>query len=116
MELSTRAFLHSYAVDEEARTLLSQAISVLGPERVRELDEEISLPLIRAALSETIRTGAARPVPVAIATEILFSLYCSAVLIIAAGQQPEHTASDVEAVLFTLLSGMRTQQSEAGSS
>ncbi|MFD4440237.1 TetR/AcrR family transcriptional regulator [Nocardia sp. NPDC058519] len=107
VEQATRAFLRSYVDDDDARTLLRQAISVLGWDRVRELDEELSLPLIRATLTEAMRTGEAKPVPVSAAADILFSVYCNAVLVIAAGHDPGRTADDVETVIVTLLSGLR---------
>lgn len=107
VEQATKAFLRSYVVDDEARALLRQATSVLGWDRVRQVDEEMSLPLIRATLTEAIRTGEAKAVPVAAAADILFSVYCNAVLVIAAGGDPGRTADDVETVMFALLSGMR---------
>ncbi|MFD6104135.1 TetR/AcrR family transcriptional regulator [Nocardia salmonicida] len=107
VEQATRAFLRSYVDDDDARTLLRQAIGVLGWDRVRELDEEMSLPLIRATLTEAMRTGEAKTVPVAAAADILFSVYCNAVLVIAAGQDPGRTADDVETVIVALLSGLR---------
>ncbi|MFC9872969.1 TetR/AcrR family transcriptional regulator [Nocardia salmonicida] len=107
VEQATRAFLRSYVDDDDARTLLRQAIGVLGWDRVRELDEEMSLPLIRATLTEAMRTGEAKAVPVAAAADILFSVYCNAVLVIAAGQDPGRTADDVETVIVALLSGLR---------
>lgn len=108
VEVATRAFLRGYVDDDDARMLLRQAVGVLGWDRVRELDEEMSLPLIRATLADAIATGEAVPVPVATAADVLFSLFCNSVLIIAAGSDPDQTAKNVEAVLFTLLSGMRS--------
>lgn len=113
VEQATRAFLRSYVVDDDARALLRQAISVLGWDRVRELDEEQSLPLIRATLAEAMRTGEAKPVPVSAAADILFSVYCNAVLVIAAGPDPGRTADDVETVIVTLLGGLRTDPERA---
>lgn len=112
VELATRAFLHSYVVDDEARALLAQAINVLGWTRVRELDEEMSIPLIQALLDEAIQAGEAKPVPVSAASFILFSVYCNAVLFITAHQQPERAADDAAAVLTALLEGMRLHQNK----
>lgn len=106
VDLATRAFLRSYATDDDARSLLAQAISVLGWNRVREIDEELSLPLIRATLSEAIQAGEVKPVPVTAAADILFSLYCNAVLFIAAAREPHHAATEAQTVLSTLLTGM----------
>jgi AcrR family transcriptional regulator len=107
VELATTAFLQSYVDDGQARSLLAQAIGVLGWNRVRELDEEMAIPLIRAMLEDAIQTGEAKPVPVATTAHILFSVYCNAVLYIAADPQPAGAANDAKAVINTLVSGMR---------
>lgn len=105
----TRAFLRGYVADEDARVLLRQAIGVLGWDRVRALDEETAIPIIRAALEEFIHSGEARPLPVDAAAEMLFGLYCNAVLCIAAhdADAADGVSRDVEAVLFALLRGLR---------
>jgi AcrR family transcriptional regulator len=107
VEAATRAFLRSYVADRDARVLLGQSIRVLGWDRVHQMDEEMSLPLIRATLAEAIRTGEATPVPVDAAADLLFSLYCNAILIIAARPDPDEAATEVESVIFTMLTGMR---------
>ncbi|NMM92304.1 hypothetical protein B2J88_50090 [Rhodococcus sp. SRB_17] len=111
VELATRAFLQSYVVDHEARALLAQSINVLGWNRVRELDEEMAIPLIRAMLDEAIQAGEAKPVPVSTASFILFSVYCNAVLFVTTDQEPERAAEEASTVLATLLSGMRVSHS-----
>jgi AcrR family transcriptional regulator len=111
VELATRAFLRSYVLDADARALLAQAISVLGWDRVRRLDEEQSLPMIRATLTHAIETGESKLVPVTAAADILFSVYCNAVLFVAASEDPDQAARDAETVIATLLSGMRAASS-----
>ncbi|WP_433473692.1 TetR/AcrR family transcriptional regulator [Spirillospora sp. CA-142024] len=116
VEEATRAFLRGYAVDRQARALLRQAVEVLGWNRVRAIDEETSLPLLRTALEDLMRTGAALELSLDAATEILFSLYCNAVLFIAADDSDAAaTSRDVETVIFALLRGLRTPESDAGS-
>ncbi|MDF0528457.1 TetR/AcrR family transcriptional regulator [Tsukamurella sp. 8F] len=109
VEFATRAFLRGYVSDTEARALLGQAIGVLGWDRVHRIDEEMSLPLIRAGLAEAVTTGEATSVPVDAAADLLISVYCSAILIIAARPDPDQAAAEVETVLFALLSGLRTK-------
>ncbi|WP_176126475.1 TetR/AcrR family transcriptional regulator [Mycobacterium sp. D16R24] len=111
VELATRAFLRSYVLDADARALLAQAISVLGWDRVRQLDEKQSLPMIRATLTHAIETGESKPVPVTATADILFSVYCNAVLFVAASENPDQAARDAETVIATLLSGMRAAPS-----
>ena len=113
VELATRAFVRSYVIDDDARCLLRQAISVLGWDRVREIDEEQSLPIIRAALTEAIESGDAKPVPVAATADILMSVYCNAVLFIAGNDDPAEAADDAETVIVTLLSGMRADPTDS---
>lgn len=107
VEIATQAFVRSYVTDEAARTLLGQAIGVLGWNRVREMDEELSLPVIRATLQEAIAAGDAKPVPVVATSEILFSVYCNAVLFVASADEPVVAASEAETVIATLFSGMK---------
>ncbi|MGN5240838.1 MULTISPECIES: TetR family transcriptional regulator [unclassified Rhodococcus (in: high G+C Gram-positive bacteria)] len=111
VEQATRAFFESYVVDDEARALLAQAINVLGWSRVREFDEGMAIPLIRAMLDEAIQTGEAKPVPAAAASFILFSVYCNAVLFVTTDQEPERAAQEASTVLTALLSGMRVSHS-----
>lgn len=41
------------------------------------------------------------------AAEVIFNLYCNAVLIIAAADDPDDTARDVEAIVLSMLDGLR---------
>jgi AcrR family transcriptional regulator len=106
LEAGTRAFMRAYVADAEARTLLSQAMSVLGWDRVRDIDEATALPLIRAMLDEFIRLGEISPVAVDTAAQVLFSLYCNAVLIIVAAPDAQSVAADVEHLVLALLNGL----------
>jgi AcrR family transcriptional regulator len=108
LERGTRAFLRSYVADGAARTILRQALGVLGWDRVRQLDEATALPFIRAALEQFIADGEIQRVRVEAAAEVIFNLYCNAVLIIAAADDPDGTASDVESIVLSMLDGLRT--------
>lgn len=107
VETTTRAFLRSYVADEKARSLLRQAMGVLGWDRVRALDEEMALPFLRATIEESVRTGEIRPIPIDATAEILFSLYCNAILFIAGAVDPASASYDVEIVIFSMLSGLK---------
>jgi AcrR family transcriptional regulator len=107
IEDATRAFLRGYVADDEARALLRQAIGVLGWERVRALDEETALPILRGAFGELIRLGEIRPLPIDATSEMVFGLYCNAVLFIAASDAADSTSRDVETVVLALLRGLR---------
>jgi AcrR family transcriptional regulator len=106
-EAATRAFLRRYVADEEARTLLRQAMGVLGWDRVHAIDEESTLPFIRATLTEFIRTDVIHPVPVEVAAELLFGLYCNGILLIAGADDPARTSRETETLIFTMLGAFK---------
>lgn len=107
VEATTQAFLRSYVADEDARALLRQVIGVLGRDRVRALDEEAALPFLRATLEEAVRTGQVRPTPIEATAELLFSLYCNAILFIAGAPDAARASSDVETVILFMLAGLK---------
>lgn len=108
LERGTRCFLRSYVADAAARAILRQAVGVLGWDRVRELDEVTALPLIRAGLEQFAADGEIRPLPAGTAAELVFRLYCNAVLIVAAADDPDQVARDAETVVLAMLGGLRT--------
>ncbi|HEY7051734.1 MAG TPA: TetR/AcrR family transcriptional regulator [Mycobacterium sp.] len=105
----TRAFLHAYVADADARALLRQVMGALGWDRVREIDEELALPFIRGLLEEAIRDGEVADVPIEATADLLFSLYCNAVLFIAAAENPDVAAGEVATVVFKMLEGMKNR-------
>ena len=105
---ATRAFLHGFAHDDAARSLLRQVIGVLGWDRVRAIDEEVALPLVRALLEQFVKTGEIRPLPVDATSEMLFSLFCDASLFIAAADDAATASDEVETVIFAMLDGLRS--------
>jgi AcrR family transcriptional regulator len=107
VEAATQAFLRSYVADEDARALLRQVTGVLGWDRVRALDEEAALPFLRATLEESVRTGQVRPTPIEATAELLFSLYCNAILFIAGVPDAARASSDVETVILFMLAGLK---------
>ncbi len=107
VEAATQAFLRSYVADEDARALLRQVTGVLGWDRVRALDEEAALPFLRATLEESVRTGQVRPTPIEATAELLFGLYCNAILFIADAPDAARASSDVEAVIRFMLAGLK---------
>jgi AcrR family transcriptional regulator len=107
VEAATQAFLRSYVADEDARALLRQVMGVLGWDRVRALDEEAALPFLRATLEEAVRTGQIRPTPIEATAELLFSLYCNAILFLAGAPDAARASSDVETVILFMLAGLK---------
>lgn len=112
LKAATAAFLRSYVDDTTARALLRQVMGVLGWERVRAIDEETALPMVRASLGELMPTD--RSVfPIAIAAELLFGLYCNGVLHIASSDDPKRASKEVETVIVTMLSGLQAKDRAA---
>jgi len=111
VEAGTHAFLRLYAADATGRALLRQAVGALGWDRVRAIDMETALPWVRATLEQFVRTGVMRPVPLDVATEMLFNLYCNAVLHIADAEDPVSASTDAETVIFAMLRGLKTDPS-----
>jgi AcrR family transcriptional regulator len=111
VETAIGAFLHSYVADDDARALLRQVVSVLGWDRVRELNEEQTLPLLRATLENFIASGHARPVPVEATVEIFFSVFYNAVLYVTDATDPAAASHEVETVIFCALEGLKARSS-----
>jgi AcrR family transcriptional regulator len=106
LKAATTAFLRSYVEDTTARALLRQVMGALGWERVRAIDEETALPMIRASLGELMPTDNAT-FPVATAAELLFGLYCNGILHIAGSDDPSRASTEVETVIFAMLRGLQ---------
>ena len=104
---ATRLFLHSYVADHEALALLRQVVSVLGWNRVRELNEQQTLPFLRTTLDGLIANGHARAVPVNATVDIYFSMFYNAVLYITDAADPHAAADEAQAVIACALDGLQ---------
>ncbi|OBG71968.1 hypothetical protein A5700_10575 [Mycobacterium sp. E1214] len=113
VEKGTRLFLRSYVDDNDARALLGQVMGVLGWDGVRALDEEIALPFLRATLQDFVTKGYARAVPIDATVEIFFSVFCNAILYIAAAADPDTASQEVETVVAIALAGLKTADGAA---
>lgn len=107
MRTAMRLFLHSYVADREALALLRQVVSVLGWNRVRELNEQQTLPFLRTTLDGLIANGHARAVPVKATVDIYFSMFYNAVLYITDATDPHAAADEAEAVIACALDGLQ---------
>lgn len=108
VETGLRLFLRSYVADEGARALLRQVMGVLGWDGVKALDEETALPFLRATLQEFVAKGYARPVPIDATVEIFFGVFSNAILYIAAADDPDTAANDVEIAIFCAFEGLKS--------
>ncbi|WP_293003405.1 TetR/AcrR family transcriptional regulator [Mycobacterium sp.] len=108
VETAIRLFLRSYVADGDARALLRQVVSVLGWDRVRELNEQQTLPFLRATLESFVANGYARPVPIEATVEIFFSMFYNAVLYVTDAADPDAASHEAETVIFCVLEGLKT--------
>jgi AcrR family transcriptional regulator len=111
VQTAIRLFLHGYVADDDARALLRQVVSVLGWDRVRELNEQQTLPFLRATLESFVANGYARPVPVEATVELFFSMFYNAVLYITDAVDPDTACREVETVILCALEGLKTTSS-----
>lgn len=107
VQTAIRLFLHGYVADDDARSLLRQVVSVLGWDRVRELNEQQMLPFLRATLEGFITNGHARPVPVGATVELFFSMFYNAVMFITDAEDPDTASTEVETVILCALEGLK---------
>lgn len=107
VKTAIRLFLHGYVADDDARALLRQVVTVLGWDRVRELNEQQTLPFLRATLESFVANGYARPVPIEATVEIFFSMFYSAVLYITDAADPATASSEAETVILCALEGLK---------
>lgn len=107
--LAISAVLRCYVDNNEARVLLRESASALGWDRKQTVDEELALPLLRAVLNELIDAGEVVPVPVGVTAQLLYALLSTAGPIIAAAEDPAQAVSEIEPVLFSLLSGLHRE-------
>ncbi|KAA0114400.1 TetR/AcrR family transcriptional regulator [Mycolicibacterium sp. P9-22] len=107
VQTAIRLFLHGYVADDDARALLRQVVSVLGWERVRALNEQQTLPFLRATLESFVANGHARPVPIEATVELFFSMFYNAVLFITDAKDPDTASTEVETVIMCALEGLK---------
>lgn len=98
--------LQRYSHDPIARALMSQAVGVLGEQRARIIEEEMTVPAIRGLLAQAAERGLVRPVSIEIATRLALRQICEAAILIALSDDPENALADVEAAVPAMLDGL----------
>jgi hypothetical protein len=82
-------------------------VGVLGWNRVRELNEEQTLPFLRATLESFVAQGHARVVPIEATVETFFSMFYNAVLYITDAADPDVASDEAETVILCALEGLK---------
>ncbi|RJQ80745.1 TetR/AcrR family transcriptional regulator [Pseudonocardiaceae bacterium YIM PH 21723] len=101
-----RAFLRGITADHIALALFATANSVLGVERVRKIDEDTVLPLVRALMQGLRDTGQIRDVPIDATARLIFALMCEATVYIAEQGNDELARQDMDAAMAAFLRGL----------
>jgi AcrR family transcriptional regulator len=107
---SATSFVRAYLENADARSLLRQVLSVLGKTKAQSLDEELSLPALRAMLTELDRLGELRPMPIDTAAQMVYYLLCDAATTVATAADPADSASETIHVVLLMLGGLRRGQ------
>ncbi len=109
LDAALRAYLQGTVADSTHRALLQQAPAALGAERCREIDEQLGMPLLLAALNALRETGELAVQPTEMLARVLFSALCEAAM--TAGADPHTSAAQREAdtALRAITAGLRRQ-------
>lgn len=113
LQVGVAAYLDQTIENADHRALLQAAPVALGVQRCREIDEEMGLPVIRAALQDVANAGELSQQPTEMTARILFAALCEAAM--AAGADPDqHRArQEAAAVLDAIIAGLRRSDHRA---
>jgi AcrR family transcriptional regulator len=104
------AYLDGTIGDAAHRALLREAPGALGIERCRQIDEEMGLPILRAALQSLVAAGEIVDQPIEMLSRVLFSALCEAAMTAGADRDPGSARQQAAAVLTAFTSGLRRTQ------
>lgn len=100
------AYLTGAVADPVHRRLMQEAPVALGAGRCREIDGEIGLPVLRAALEDLAARGELIEQPTGILARILFGALCEAVMAVVADPHPAQARQQATAALRALTNGL----------
>lgn len=103
------AYVSGTVTDPAHRLLLQEAPAALGAGRCREIDEQIGLPVLRAALENLVASGELVAQPVAMLARVLFGALCEAAMAAGADPHPARAGRQAGAALRALTNGLRQQ-------
>ncbi|KAA0016315.1 TetR/AcrR family transcriptional regulator [Antrihabitans cavernicola] len=105
-----REMLRVFGESEARRSLMRQAQGVLGVDRLREIDEKDSLPLVRANLALLAERGELRDVDLDLTAVIIFDLLCSAAMTISSADDPDAATARAQEIVGHMVSGLFREQ------
>ena len=109
LDAALAAYVDGTVADNVHRSLLQQAPAALGAERCRQIDQQLGLPVLLAALDTLHRTGELAPQPTEMLARLLFSALCEAAMTAGADSQPSRGRGQATAALRAITAGLRRQ-------
>lgn len=101
-----RAFLEASLDPAAQRILLLDGPSVLGWDRVREIENRHSMRHLRLGLEAAMRDGIVAPRPVGPLVQLLNGAICEAAMYVARSEEPRSTLRQVLAELSTIIDAL----------
>jgi AcrR family transcriptional regulator len=111
LRAGSRAFLDHCLEPEVQRIVLLDAPAVLGWERWREIGARYGLGLVEAALVAAMDAGQISRAPVKPLAHVLMGALDEAAMVVGRADDPEAARDEMDAVLGSLLDGLRTDPS-----
>jgi AcrR family transcriptional regulator len=101
------AYLEKTIADPTHRALLQEAPTALGAQRCREIDEELGLPVILAALTALDEAGELAQPATEMLARVLFRALCEAAMAAGADADPRRAQREAATALRTITAGLR---------
>jgi AcrR family transcriptional regulator len=114
LKLGAAAFLDHCLEPEVQRIVLLDAPAVLGWERWREIGAQHGLGLVEAGLAGAMEQGAISRQPVRPLAHVLMGALDEAAMTVARADNPRAARREMEAILATVLDGLRINPQGAG--
>ncbi len=102
-----RVWLRAISDDDQARRVMTEAPSVLGWDRWRELDQERNALIVSDAIQFLVDEGVLADVSVPTVSQLVFSLLVEGAMMIAHADDRDAERARVEAALVRMVSGLR---------
>lgn len=107
LDTALAAYLEYTVADPTHRALLQQAPQAIGADRCREIDEQLALPVLLAALHNLSQTRELATPPTEMLARVLFSSLCEAAMTAGAAPDTAQAQTQAMAALQAITSGLR---------
>lgn len=89
------------------RIVVHEAPVVMGWERWREAEDHFSFGLVRASIQALVDSGEIEPIPVEVASRLLFGALTAGATVIARSDDPKKAGAEVETTIVRMLERLR---------